>query len=64
MSVDWPSKPDEGWWISWREFGSAIRLPGAPPVSSSEPIDIAMPTQIVATSGLMKCIVSYTASPA
>src|SRR5215211_7819463 len=28
MSVDWPSKPDDGWWISWREFGSAIREPG------------------------------------
>ena len=41
-----------------REFGSAMRLPGAPPVSSSEPIDIAIPTQIVATSGLMNCIVS------
>ncbi len=47
-----------------REFGSAIRLPCAPPVSSSEPIDIATPTQIVDTSGLMNCIVSYTASPA
>ena len=40
-----------------------MRLPFAPPVSSSEPIDIATPTQIVATSGLMNCIVSYTASP-
>ena len=27
-----------------REFGSAIRLPCAPPASSSEPIDIAIPT--------------------
>jgi hypothetical protein len=64
MSVDWPSKPDDGWWIRIRELGSDIRLPGAPPVSRSEPIDIAMPTQIVATCGLMNCIVSYTASPA
>ena len=63
MSVDCPSKPDDGWWISWREFGSAMRLPGAPPVRSREPMDIAMPTQIVATSGLMNCIVSYTARP-
>ena len=26
-----------------RLFGSAIRLPSAPPASSSEPIDIAIP---------------------
>jgi hypothetical protein len=45
-------------------LGSAIRLPCAPPASSSAPIDIAIPTQIVCTSGLMNCIVSYTASPA
>ncbi len=41
-----------------REFGSAKRLPGVPPASSSEPIDIAIPQQVVATSGLMKRIVS------
>ena len=41
-----------------REFGSEKRLPFAPPVSSSEPMLIATPQQIVATSGLMKCIVS------
>ena len=58
MSVDWPSKPADGWWIRIRELGSDIRLPFAPPASSSEPIDIAIPTQIVATSGLMNCIVS------
>ena len=58
MSVDWPSKPAEGWWMSIRELGSASRLPLAPPVSSSEPIDIAIPKQIVCTSGLMNCIVS------
>ena len=39
-------------------LGSAIRLPGAPPASSSAPIDIAMPTQMVETSGLMNFIVS------
>ena len=43
MSLDWPSKPPEGWWIRIRLFGSAIRLPGAPPASSSDPIDIAIP---------------------
>ena len=58
MSVDWPWKPPEGWWLRIREFGSAIRLPGVPPVSSSEPIDIAMPKQIVCTSHLTYCIVS------
>ena len=58
MSVDWPSKPAEGWWIRMRRLGSDMRLPFAPPASSSEPIDIAMPTHIVATSGLMNCIVS------
>ena len=29
-----------------------------PPARSSEPIDIGIPKQIVATSGLMNCIVS------
>ena len=41
-----------------REFGSAERLPAAPPASSSEPIDIATPQHTVATSGLMNCMVS------
>ena len=27
MSVAWPSKPAEGWWMRMREFGSDIRLP-------------------------------------
>ena len=58
MSVDWPSKPADGWWMRMREFGSDIRLPFAPPASSSEPIDIAIPMHIVATSGLTNCIVS------
>ena len=58
MSVDWPSKPADGWWIRMRLLGSEKRLPLAPPVSSSDPIDIAIPTQIVAMSGLTNCIVS------
>ena len=58
MSVDWPSNPADGWWIRIRLLGSEKRLPLAPPVSSSEPIDIAIPTQIVEMSGLMNCIVS------
>ena len=58
MSVAWPWKLEETWWIRIFAFGSAMRLPFAPPASSSAPIDIAMPTQIVCTSGLMNCIVS------
>ena len=41
-----------------RLLGSDKRLPAAPPASSSEPIDMAIPQQIVETSGLMNCIVS------
>jgi hypothetical protein len=40
----------------------SARLPGAPPASSNEPIDIATPTRIVATVGLMNRIVSWIAS--
>ena len=58
MSVDWPWKPPVGWWMRILELGSAIRLPSAPPVSSSAPIDIATPKQIVCTSGLTYCIAS------
>ncbi len=58
MSVAWPWKPEDTWWIRIFALGSAMRLPFAPPASSSAPIDIAMPTQIVDTSGLMKFIVS------
>ena len=58
MSVAWPWKPPLGWWTRIRELGSAERLPAAPPASSSEPIDIAIPQHTVATSGLMNCIVS------
>ena len=47
-----------------RELGSAARLPLVPAASSSEPMDIATPTHIVAMSGLTKFIVSYTARPA
>ena len=64
MSVAWPSKPEEGWCIRIRLLGSEERFPFVPPASSSEPIDIAMPTHIVCTSGLMKFIVSKIASPA
>jgi hypothetical protein len=58
MSVDWPSKPPDGWWMRIFEFGSASRFSGAPPASSSAPMLIATPTQIVCTAGFMYCIVS------
>ena len=58
MSVAWPWKPPQTWWIRILAFGSAIRFPFAPPARSSAPMLIAMPTQIVCTSGLMNCIVS------
>ena len=58
MSVPWPSKPPDSWWIRIREFGSAIRFPFAPAASSSDPMLIAIPAQIVCTSGLTNCIVS------
>ena len=59
MSVACPSKPGvEPWWIMIFELGSDERLPAAPPARRIAPIDIAMPKQIVATSGLMNCIVS------
>ena len=58
MSVAWPWKPEDTWWMRILALGSAMRLPFAPPASSRAPIDIAMPTQMVCTSGLMNCIVS------
>jgi hypothetical protein len=58
MSVDCPWKPPVGWWMRMRLFGSAARLPCAPPARISEPIDIAIPQHVFATSGLMKRMVS------
>ena len=58
MSVDWPSKPGRGLVDEDAAVGQRARLPCAPPASSSEPIDIATPTHIVAMSGLTKFIVS------
>jgi hypothetical protein len=39
-------------------FGSALLLPFAPAASSTAPIDMAVPTQIVRTSGLTNVSVS------
>ncbi len=58
MSVVWPWKPPLGWWMRIRELGSAIRLPAAPPASSSEPIEAASPKQMVLRSGFTYCIAS------
>ncbi len=58
MSVAWPEKPPDTWWIRIFELGRAIRFSAAPPASSSAPMLIATPTQMVCTSGLMYCIVS------
>ena len=58
MSAAVPSNPPAAWWIMIVAFGSAKRLPLAPPPSSTAPIDAAIPTQVVATSGWISCIVS------
>ena len=58
MSEAWPWNPPSGWWIITDEFGSAKRLPLAPAASRNAPIEAAMPTHSVETSGLMNCIVS------
>jgi hypothetical protein len=58
MSVACPWKPEDTWWMRIFALGSAMRLPFAPPARRRAPIDMAMPTQIVCTSGLMKFIVS------
>jgi hypothetical protein len=58
MSAGEPRKPPLPWWIITFEFGSAKRLPAAPPERIIAPADIAMPTHTVRTSGLTYCIVS------
>jgi len=58
MSLDWPWKPAVGWWMSRRALGRAIRLPSTPPARISDPADIAIPKQIVCTSGATYCIAS------
>ena len=53
MSVDWPSKPGRGLVDQDPAVGQRrSACPALPPASSSEPIDIAMPTQIVWISRL------------
>ncbi len=45
MSSAVPSMPASGWWIMIRALGSAWRLPLAPAVSSTAPIEAAWPMQ-------------------
>jgi hypothetical protein len=53
-----PSNPEEPWWIMILAFGNAKRFPAAHPHRRTAPIDMAIPTHMVDTSGLMYCIVS------
>ena len=58
MSVACPRNPAEPWWIMIFALGSDMRLPAAPPASRIAPMLMAIPKQMVCTSGLMNCIVS------
>ncbi len=58
MSLAVPPIPPGGWCIMIRACGSAYRLPGAPQASSTCPIEATRPIAYVATSLLMKFIVS------
>ena len=53
-----PCIPAKGWWIMILELGSENRLPSAPAVNKTAPIDAAWPMQYVATSQETNCIVS------
>ena len=70
MSVAWPARPPpcppaiRGWWIRISELGSANRLPLAPLASRKAPIEAAIPMQMVDTSHLIYCMVSWMAMPA
>ena len=58
MSDAVPPIPPVGWCIMIRACGSEYRLPSAPQASSTCPIEATMPIAYVATSLLMKFIVS------
>ena len=58
MSAGLPRKPPEPWWIITFAFGSANRLPRAPPERIIAAADMPMPVQIVCTSGCTYCIAS------
>src|SRR5216683_2538470 len=46
ISVAWPWAPPEGWCTMTRALGSATRLPLAPAVNRSEPIEAARPVDV------------------
>ena len=52
------AEPAEPWWIISFAFGSAKRLPGAPPAMIMAAADMPIPKQIVDTSGRTCCIAS------
>ena len=58
MSEGAPRKPALPWWIISFAFGSAKRLPAAPPAMIMAAADIPIPKQIVDTSGRTCCIAS------
>ena len=58
MSDAVPWEPPDGWWIMIRAWGSALRFPLRPAASRKEPIDAAIPMQIVLIGARRCCIVS------
>src|SRR5580765_1570498 len=56
MSAGVPRNPAEPWWIMIFAFGSAARLPAAPPQRIMAAADIPIPVQTVRTSGLTNWI--------
>ncbi len=47
MSLDCPSPPPEGWWMSTRACSRASRLPLVPAASRTAAAEAAWPMQIV-----------------
>src|SRR6266511_1020170 len=58
MSEAVPCVPPDGWCIMMRAWGSAERRPLRPAVSRNDPIEAAIPMQIVFTGARRNCIVS------
>ena len=58
MSAGVPRNPPEPWWIMIFAFGSANRLPGAPPQRIIAAALMPMPRQTVETSDFTYCIAS------
>src|SRR2546423_2120103 len=58
MSAAVPWVPPEGWCIMMRAWGRAERFPLRPAASRNEPIEAAIPMQMVFTGARRNCIVS------